>query len=261
MNEFENNNYRFFYKGVPLKESCNDNPEINYNTIRTYINREKEKKPELSDEELIEKYIEKEHKGIYKYYYLGIPLKQYCEENNLNYRNIISFITRHKGEDKYKLLSDDEFIEQIMSIYEPLELKYTYKGKSLYNYCSDNDISYYSVVSYVKRSLAKGSNKTIDELVEEGIKTINRYGIIYYYKGIPLRDYAIEHNLKANSIRISILRRQSKSKKTLQEIVNECVESYQKFTIKYYYEGIPLIDFCKKIGLNYNTIINKYLNE
>ena len=167
---------------MPLKEYCNDNPEINYNTIRTYINREQEKKPELSDEALIEKYIEKEHEGIYKYYYLGIPLKQYCEENNLNYRNIISFITRHKGEDKYKLLSDDEFIEQIMSIYEPLELKYTYKGESLYNYCANNDISYYSVLSHVKRSLAKGSNKTIDELVEEGIKTINRYGVIIKIK-------------------------------------------------------------------------------
>lgn len=102
----------------------------------------------------------------------------------MNYRNIISFITRHKGEDKYKykLLSDDEFIEQIMSIYEPLELKYTYKGESLYNYCANNDISYYSVLSHVKRSLAKGSNKTIDELVEEGIKTINRYGVIIKIK-------------------------------------------------------------------------------
>ena len=85
--------------------------------------------------------------------------------------------------------------------------------------------------------------------------------IIYYYNKIPLRDYAKEHNLNANSIRAAILRKQLNSSKPLQEIVNECVEAYQKFEIKYYYSGIPLIDFCRKMDLNYNTIIIKYLNE
>lgn len=56
MEEFDNQNFRFFYKGIPLKEYCLNHPEINYNTIRTYINREKERNPELSDEELIEQY-------------------------------------------------------------------------------------------------------------------------------------------------------------------------------------------------------------
>ena len=41
MEEFDNKNFRFFYKSVPLKEYCESHPEINYNTIRTYINREK----------------------------------------------------------------------------------------------------------------------------------------------------------------------------------------------------------------------------
>ena len=84
MEEFDNQNFRFFYKGIPLKEYCESHSEINYNSIRTYINREKGKRPELSDEELIEQYLDKEHKGIYKYYYLGMPLKQYCDENNLS---------------------------------------------------------------------------------------------------------------------------------------------------------------------------------
>ena len=148
-----------------------------------------------------------------------------------------------------------------MNNYEPFCHKYMYKNQTLYDYCSKNNISYYSVISHVKRSIAKGSNKKVDELVEEGIKTINRYGIIYYYNKIPLRDYAKEHNLNANSIRAAILRKQLNSSKPLQEIVNECVEAYQKFEIKYYYSGIPLIDFCRKMDLNYNTIIIKYLNE
>ena len=261
MEEFDNKNFRFFYKGVPLKEYCKNHPEINYNTIRTYINREKKRKPELSDEELIEQYLNKEHKGIYKYYYLGIPLKQYCDENNLSYRNIITYISRYRNTDNFKDLNDDEFVEAIMDKYQPFEPKYLYKGLTLREYCIQNDLSYYSVVSFVKRGLAKGSTKSIDDLINEGIKTINRYGIIYYYKGIPLKDYAESNNLNASSIRCTILRRQLRSNKPLQEIIDECVESYQKFSIKYYYNEIPLLTYCNSIGLNYNTVIQKYLYE
>lgn len=261
MEEFDNKNFRFFYKGVPLKEYCESYPEINYNTIRTYINREKEKNPELSDEELIEQYLDKEHKGIYKYYYLGIPLKQYCDENNLSYKNIITYISRYRNNDSFKDLNDDEFVEAIMDQYQPFEPKYLYKGLTLREHCIQNDLSYYSVISFVKRILAKGSTKSIDDLIDEGIKTINRYGIIYYYKSIPLKDYAEQNDLNVSSIRCAILRKQLRSNKPLQEIINECVESYQKFSIKYYYNGIPLLTYCNSIGLNYNTVIQKYLYE
>lgn len=261
MEEFDNQNYRFFYEGIPLKEYCELHPEINYNTIRTYINREQEKNPSLTDEELIKQYIDKEHKGIYKYYYLGIPLKQYCEENNLNYRNIISYMCRYKNTDKYKGLTDDEFVAAIIDVYQPFEPKYVYNGMTLSEYCKKNDLSYYSVVSFVKRKLTKNPEKSIDELIDEGIKTIKRHGIIYYYKGIPLIEYAKENNLNASSIRCSIIRKKSKENRQLQEIIDECVETYQKFTIKYYYNDEPLISFCSKIGLNYNTVIQVYLDK
>ena len=261
MEEFENQNFRFFYKGIPLKEYCESHSEINYNTIRTYINREKERNPELSDEELIEQYLDKEHKGIYKYYYLGVPLKQYCDENNLSYRNIITYMSRYRTTDNFEELSDDEFVEAIMDQYQPFEPKYLYKGLTLREYCIQNDLSYYSVVSFVKRRLVKGSTKSIDDLIDEGINTINRYGIIYYYRGIPLKDYAEQNDLNASSIRCAILRKQLRSDKPLQEIIDECVESYQKFSIKYYYNGMPLLTYCNIIGLNYNTVIQKYLYE
>lgn len=261
MEEFNNQNFRFYYDGISLKQYCDIHPEINYNTIRIYINREKERNPSLSDEELIEQYLEKEHKGIYKYYYVGIPLKQYCDENDINYNNIMAYLRRYRNIDDYKDLTDDEFVEAMMGQYQPFKPKYLYKGLTLRDYCLKNNLSYYSIVSYVKRSLVKDMTKSIDNLIDEGIKTINRYGIIYYYKGIPLKDYAEQNNLNVSSIRCSILRKQLKSNKPLQEIVNECVESYQKFSIKYYYNGIPLRTYCKNLGINYNTIIQRYLYE
>ena len=257
---FQNKNYKFFYQGLPLKEYCELHPEIKYASIRSYIKTIKAKNPELTDEEIIESYINKEHKGIYKFYYTGIPLKEYCTQNNLNYKNIISYMSRWRNNPQFQNLSDDEFVEAIMDQYQPFEPKYLYQGISLNKYCTENNLSYYSVVSYVKRSIAKGSSKSLDELVEEGIKTINRYGIIYYYQGIPLFLYAKQNNLNANSIRITILRRASKSNKPLQEIVNECVESYQKKKVKYWYNNEPLFSYCSRTGLNYSTVISKYLD-
>ena len=256
--EFNNSNYKYFYKGIPLKDYCIKN-NINYDSIRSFINNRKN--CDISDEELIEQYLNKKHTGIYKYYYKEIPLKQYCEDNNISYKAIIAFIKRNKDKDEYKNLDNDSFINLIMDNYHASQIKYTYKNQSLYTYCSNNNISYYSIVSFVKRSLKKESTKSIDELISDAINTINIHGIIYYYKGIPLKDYASDHNLNANSIRCSILRRQLKSNKSLQEIVDECVETYQAFEIKYYYNNVPLTAFCRENNINYNTIIYKYLTE
>ena len=261
MEEFDNKNYKFFYHGIPLKEYCNEHPEINYKTIISFVNCEIEKNKNLSIEEAIERYISKEHKGKYKYYYCGIPLIKYCEENDLSYKNIINCMNRYRSNNEFQNLTDDEFVEQIMDIYQPFKPKYMYKGITLKQYCEQNDLSYYSVISFVKRRLAKNSTLNIDDLIDEGINTINRCGIIYYYKGVPLKDYAKENNLNVNSIRCAILRYQAKTNQSLQEIVNRCVESYQKFTIKYYYGNESLLSYCNKIGLNYNTIIQVYLDK
>lgn len=59
MEKFNNQNFRFFYQGMPLKEYCEKHPEISYSTIKGYISRKKAKYPNLTDIELIEKYLQK----------------------------------------------------------------------------------------------------------------------------------------------------------------------------------------------------------
>lgn len=252
--DFHNNNYRFYYNGVPLIEYCKEHPEINYNTIRSYINRELSKNPDLSINEIIENYINKENKGIYKYYYIGIPLKKYCVDNNLNYGNIIAFISRCKEKEEYKNLSNNDLIEKVMDNYEPFTIKYTYQGNSLFDYCKNNNFSYYSVISYVKRKIKLGSDKSIDELIIDAINTINRYGVIYYYDGIPLVEYASIHNLNVSSIRLNIIRKKVNTDQELQDIVDNAVKEY----VKYFYNGIPLSSYLSSINLNYQMVIAYY---
>lgn len=256
-----NKQIRYSYKGMSLYDYCKNKPELNYGSVRKYVYREKKRNPQMTDEEIIEQYMNREYKGKYRYYYVGIPLKKYCEENNIDYDNVLAYMRYHRKDDKFLNLDDDEFVEAIMEQYEPFEPKYMYNGILLTEYCKQNDICYTSVVSFVKRKLARGSKKNIDELIEEGIKTINRYGIIYYYEGIPLKDYAKENDLNYSSLVGAIIKRGLNTDKPKQEIVNECVLAYKKFSIKYIYNGVSLRQYCINIGLNYNTVINKYIRD
>lgn len=257
----ENNQVRYSYKGMSLYDYCKGKKELNYGSIRQYVYRQKKKNPDLTDEELIQQYLNKKHKGKYTYYYVGIPLKQYCSEHDINYQNVMSYIQYHKNDEKFSGLDEDEFVEAIMEQYEPFKPKYLYKGMLLTEYCRNNKMPYISIVSYVKRKLANDSTKSIDDLIDEGIKTINRYGIIYYYNGIPLKDYAEENDLNYSSLRGAIIKKRASCNKQVQDIVNECVLGYQKFSIKYRYHGISLRQYCLNIGLSYNTVIEKYINE
>lgn len=255
------NQNKYSYKGMSLLDFCKSNPELNYNSLRKYVYRQTQKNSNQTVEQIIDQYMNKLHKGIYRYYYIGIPLKQYCQENHLNYTNILAYIQYHKKDDQYIGLNDDEFIELIMGQYEPFEAKYVYNGLVLTDYCKQNNIPYTSVISFVNRKLALGVEKPIDDLVKEGIETINRYGVIYYYQGLLLVDYCKKNNINYSTIRGTILKRKMNNSKPLQEIVNKCVADYQKLTIKYLYEGITLRQYCIHKGISYKAILNKYLDE
>ena len=258
MIEEGNKKVKFFYNGMSLREYCN-REGINYNTIKSYINRESHNG--VDTEEVIEKYLEKEHKGRYKYYYLGMPLIVYAKENNLNYDNIISYIQRCKSDERFNNLSLDCLVEAAMGEYQPFKVKYFYQGLTLREYCIKNNISYYSVVSYIKRRQKSGSSDSVDKIISDGINEINRHGIIYYYNGMPLTVYAKENNLNINSIRLAILREKKKGDRPLQEIVDECVCSYQKRALKYCYKGMSLRRYCASIGINYNTVIQTLMRN
>lgn len=266
LNDFDKYKKRrsLYYKGEKLTDFCAKRPDINYAKLARYIRQTHKKNPMLTDDEIIDTYLKEEHRPpvqMHTYTYKGMPLAEYAKQNNLNYENVRAYISRRRDKEKYKNLTDEELVNIIMQEYTPFEIKYQYQGISLRQYCIENNISYYSIVTFVKRSLAKGSTKSIDDLIDEGIKTVNRYGIIYYYKGIPLKDYAEQNGLNAQSIRCAIKRKQLKSDKPLQEIIDECVDSYQKFSIKYHYHGESLIKASEKLGINYNTIIHRYLDD
>lgn len=248
---------KYYYKGIPLLDYCKSHPELNYISITGYLRRHRDDS-NLSDNEIIKNYIEREKEGNNKYYYNKTPLVEYCKNNNLNYANIINYIKKCKGSEENKGLSDDEITKIAIETYQPFEHKYLYNGESLYKYCNEHGIKYDSVRLYVSRNLKHNNGITIDKLIEDGIKIMSNYRH-YYYNGIPLVEYCKNNGINPHSIRIAIVRKLSKCDAPLQQVVNECIESYRKLNIKYYYNGIPLTEYCKIVGLNYDTVQHKYI--
>lgn len=121
---------KYMYQGISLRQYCLEN-ELNPKTIESRIHKLKKENKNLKNDNLVKLALEEFDNKNFKFFYKGIPLKQYCDENNLNHRNIITYMSRHRNDETFADLKDDEFVEAIINQYQPFEPKYIYKGITL----------------------------------------------------------------------------------------------------------------------------------
>ena len=75
-----------------------------------------------------------------RYYYDGKTLKDYCNDNHMNYMSICTNIQRLKR--KYPNKDRNEILKIAITTYGKGNIKYIYKGESLYDYCKNNGLDY-----------------------------------------------------------------------------------------------------------------------
>lgn len=177
-------------------------------------------------------------------------------------------MSRHTKEDFDRNLSTDEYVEIIMNQYSPFELKYQFQGMSLRQYCLQNNLLYDSVKTFVRRKLQLNSELCIDDLIREAISTIKRYGIIYYYNGVPLIEYCKENNINYDSIVSVVRNKRANSTLCLQDIINITVQNYKRnleikkirntFEILKQEANISLEEvenICEFLKISYNNVL------
>lgn len=198
------------------------------------------------------------------YFYKGIPLREYCRNNNLDYRIY---------ERRYRRLYDKKVpISKIENIifneyeYSLTTEKYYYNDIPLAKYCRDNKINYYTVIKRIRRLL---NTKKFADLematkiaINEDLFSEKNRKIKYFYKGMILRRYCLSNNLdyKCISNRIRSIK-QEYNNLSDDEIVKLAMENELNFktrkdyrSFKYYYNDMPLCKYCSMNGINYNTI-------
>ena len=84
-----------------------------------------------------------------KYFYHGIPLSKYCEDNDININTIRTRIWKLKQKEKYKNYSEQEIVNIVIENYRTNNVKYMYKGTTLRQYCLENGISVETIHSRI----------------------------------------------------------------------------------------------------------------
>ena len=195
-----------------------------------------------------------------KYYYGGIPLKEYCEENSIKYRKIIERILALRKKDP--TLSDEELIAFALNEanYTNNRGEYYYQGMSLKQYCIKKSINYRMITQRIRNLRKKESTLSDEELITLALNEDNYTNsrTKYYYEGIPLKEYCKENSINYLKIvnRISDLRKKESTlsdEELIAFALNE--DNYTNNRGEYYYQGMSLKQYCIKNSINYRTIM------
>lgn len=133
--------------------------------------------------------------------------------------------------------------------------KYYYNGILLKEYCKNEGLSYSTIKSRIRKINEEGKITDSDEIVQLSVDEYKNLNIKYMYNGVTLREYCESEGINYEAITTQIRRLKKKGKITdNSEIIRLSIVEYKKLNIKYMYGGIPLVEYCKNEGINYDTI-------
>ncbi len=188
-----------------------------------------------------------------KYYYEGIPLKEWCLKNEYSYSTAANFIAKNKA--KYETVED-----LVMAAVKELqkENNYYYEGILLKEWCQNNDYSYNTAMSILNRLKSKYEERTelVNQTVQELKKTTKKTQ--YYYNKQSLREYCQKNGLNYQTI-LSRIRKIKKSHKKITdaEAVSIAIEEYEDKRCRFTYSGISLKKYCEENNYDYGIIYRR----
>ena len=225
--EYNDKGIKYYYDGMPLVDYCKLHKEYNYNTISTFIKRQKKSHPLKDIQKIINSFFEKEHLSHTYHSVDGVSLLEYCACNDISYSTILTMLCSMRKNEKFNNLTEEEKLKLILKNYKRRKILY-YKGQTLSNYCKEHNYSYISIYNYVVVLLRNDKSLDLETAIEQALKNIKRYGIKYYYNGIPLYQYCSKHNLNIKNVRYIILSILSKEDVPLDEEISKSVKYYEQ---------------------------------
>lgn len=131
------------------------------------------------------------------------------------------------------------------------KIQYYYKGISLIDYCKQHNLNIYTIRNRISRLKKAHPSKSTDEIITMAVEYKNLKNK-YYYKNMLLIEYCKKNNLNYTTIKSRIMRLTEKNPgKNIEEII-ELAITYQNDY--FFYDGMPLSEYCKLNNLNIYTI-------
>ncbi len=165
-------NADYLWNNTTLYKYCKTHPEISYVNIRSWLTSQLKLNPKSSIDELITNYITgKNNKN--RWFYLGIPLKTFCINNNISYDSIRAYLFKALRNPKYMTWNDEELVSYLV------ERRFLINGKTLKEYCISINFPYNIVHELLQQELTKNPHNFKTILITT-ISTINNYRLTHY---------------------------------------------------------------------------------
>ncbi|MBR4351315.1 MAG: hypothetical protein IKP98_03750 [Bacilli bacterium] len=201
-----------------------------------------------------------------KLMYKGEMLKVYCDSNNIDYKEMLNKIQYYLT---YKCkMPLEKIIEECVQFFTPKvpeeskEKKvkrrksgFTFHGEDIYTVCEEKNINYEilykSQVRKQENLRKKGDHVSIQNLYTRFFIMYEKYENIIY-KDQRLVDYLNEHNINVYSVITYIDRFKDRlTGYTMDELIDMAIYCAEhKKTILLFYNGQPIFDYCREVGIN-----------
>jgi len=240
---------KYKYDGISLDDYCKEHG-LNVGTQRRRIRLYIKKHPGVSEDAATKYVIDHRDRVLYKYD--GISLADYCRENNLNYATMVRRIVSLQS--KNSKLSNDEATRMAVEEFTDSRFKYFYENKTLEEYCEEHGLNADTQRNRIKIYADEHPELPIDKVMKTVLSTCGKVYYKYGYDGMSLADYCRENNLNYNTMadRTLTIKRGNPSL-TDDEATRIAVEDFGDRGIKYFYDGMPLVDYCR-LHPEYNYI-------
>lgn len=132
-------------------------------------------------------------------------------------------------------------------------IKYFYSGKSLRQYCSENDITYSKILRRIEDYLASDGTLSDGEAVKKAMEEYVDPRCRFFYKGMSLKSFCDSngYNFQRAYLRVKQLTDEREIEKALDEFVEQ--NPFDKRHI-FDIDGMSLRAYCSKHNIVYPTI-------
>lgn len=191
-----------------------------------------------------------------KYFYQGIPLKKWCQDNDYDYITVIKHLYKFQKNNSLEtaLALTIAYIKENYHHHTT----YFYNNMSLIEYCKKNNLNYSTIKSRIRKLQQTSPETELSTIIDQAINDNIDEKTIYYYQGKTLKKYCEDHGLVYNRIyrQIKDLKDPNEINKLINEFITKKDHSPKKE--RYNINGLNLKAYCKKYNYNY-PIIKKYL--
>lgn len=248
---------KYKYDGISLDDYCASHG-LNVGTQRSRIRLYIRKHPGVSEDAATKYVIDHRDRVLYKYN--GMSLADYCRENDLNYATMVGRIV--SLQDKNSKLSNEEATRMAVEEFTDSRFKYFLDGKTLEEYCAEHGLNADTQRNRIKIYADEHPKLPIDEVIKAVLSTCGKVYYKYGYGEMSLADYCRENGLNYNTMaeRALNIKRENPSltdeeatKIAVEEFTDRRINGCGDREIKYFYSGMPLIDYCR-IHPEYNYI-------